>query len=223
MTQATRGARAASPDQEQNEASNRGVAIPQFLPPRPRPQDPQPDPGSLHPAEATAETRGEHPDDEGFGEENFAVHRALAEATSTPASTDTPLKPLVTKAQVDAAKGLVQAMLLGATTLVNRRLREHEGDDAFEMNAKELEAIGLPLARIIARRSPIPTGGNEASDLADGIAAVVGVIGYTMRQLTRDKAGPAPVQIVAQEQAAAPAPAGPGAMLSPLDPAYRVV
>lgn len=218
MSQQTRGARAASPDQQESAS---GVPAPQFLQPQPRRQDSAPpELTDLHPQEAE-ETRG-HPDEE------FSAGAADAPAQMavdpSPASTGKKaggLKPLVTESQMNGAKALVQTVLMGATTIVNRRTRVDSDDQRWIMEPEELDDIGTPFARMLARRSPIGADGEDMSDVGDLLEGVVGLIAYTMKQLLSDRPSPRRVQVEADAQQH-PAPAGPGAMLSPLDPAYRV-
>lgn len=221
----TRGTtRAASPE-EVEEAPASGVQAPQFLqpePPRPRRQDsPDPDRLTVHPQDAQ-ETRGSHPEDDSAGAELGDELGPMA-VGSTPASTKaTRLRPLVTEQQILAAKGIVTAGLMGATALVNRRTKVHPEDDRWLMTEEELAAVGSPLARILARRTPIPGDGEDASDIADLVEGVVGLIGYTMRQLFTERPAP-PIYVPQRQEDEQPAaPAGPGATLNPLDPAYRV-
>lgn len=213
--------RTASPEEAEAPVS---VGVPQFLqpePPRPRRQDStDPDLTTVHPQESPEETRGSHPgvDDEDDGPAPMA-------ATSTPASTDKApkLRPLATAQQMLAARGIVLSGLMGATALVNRKTRTAPDDDRWLMDDGELEAVGGPLARILARRTPIPDGdGENASDIADLVESVVGMIAYAMRQAFTER--PAAPVYVPQHQGdeLPPAPAGPGATMNPLDPAYRV-
>jgi hypothetical protein len=216
--------RTASPEDAEAPAS--GVPVPQFLqpePPRPRRQDsPDPDRLTVHPQEAEEETRGSHPEDASAGDELGDGPAPMA-AGSTPASTKAPrLRPLVTAQQIAAAKGIVTAALMGATALVNRRTKVHPEDDRWLMTEEELDAVGGPLARILARRTPIPGDGEDASDIADLVEGVVGLIGYTMRQLFTERPAP-PIYVPQHQEDEQPAaPAGPGATSNPLDPAYRV-
>lgn len=220
MTTVARGGRAASPDQDA------AVAMPQFLQPQPRRQDlAEPEQTTVHPAETPQDVRSGHPEDAADGYADAVPDTPDETGGSSLGSTTEPLKlrPLATAAQVKTAKTMVEAMLVGATTMVNRRMRRHPADDRWKMSTREREAIAGPLARILARRSPVPGGGEDVSDIADGVEAIVGVIAYAIGQLITDPPeGPTYVPPVPVQNDAPPAPVGPGATLSPLDPAYRV-
>lgn len=216
-TAAARGARAESPDQD-------AVAMPQFLQPQPRRQDSaDPETTTLHPAETPQDVRSGHPED---AADAYVDARPAETDGSSLGSTAEPLnlRPLATEAQVKTARTMVEAMLIGATTMVNRRMRQHTADDRWLMSKRERETIASPLARILARRSPVPGGGEDVSDVADGVEAIVGVIAYCIGQMVAERTDqpmyipPAP----AVQDDAPPAATGPGATLSPLDPAYRV-
>ena len=183
----------------------------------------------MHPAESQEETRGQHPEDsyaDGDGGANEAEPSSLA---STPKGKSLQLKPLVTAEQIKGAQTLVATILMGATTLFNRKMRRDQNDEKWLMSRQERDDIAAPLARIMARRSPIPSGGEEVSDLADGVEAVVKLLAFALDQMIPTPAAPAAMPAVqpaaiAREQAAQSEPlppAGPGASFSPLDPAYR--
>jgi hypothetical protein len=219
MQQAKRGARAESPDQQDD--SSRNVSIPQFLQPVPQRQD-SPEAATLHPQESPEETRGGHPEVADGGGDFADEPPVTMAAGPSPVSTgSTALKPLVTASQMTAAKGIVQTVLMAATAIVNKKTRVMPEDDRWLMDREELDDIGTPFARILARKSPIPGSGEEISDLGDLLEGVVGLLAYGMKQLLAER--PSGSQYVPQHQGdEPPAPAGPGAVLSPLDPAYRV-
>jgi hypothetical protein len=222
MTTAARGARAASPDQEQAASA---AQVPQFLQPVPPRQD-SADEVTIHPAESRQETRGNHPEDS--YDDDGASEAEPSSLASTPRK-GLQLKPLVTAEQIKGAQTLVGAILMGATTLFNRKLRHSQDDDKWLMSRQERDDIAAPLARIMARRSPIPGGGEEVSDLADGVEAVVKILAFALDQMIPTPAAAAAMPVVqpaevVREQAAQSEPlppAGPGATFSPLDPAYR--
>lgn len=226
MTTAARGARAASPDQSSEAARAAAVSVPTFLPPAPQRQDfADPSRTQVHPQTRTEETRGEHPSEaDSFADDGSDDPVSLAVGQS-PESTGKGLglKPLVTASQVKATGTLVEAMLMGATTLFNKRTRTHPQDDRWLMSRKEREAIAAPFARILARRSPVPTGGEDASDIADGIEGVVGIIAYVLGQAMAERPETVTAAAVLNEHQddEPPAAAGPGAVASPFDPAYR--
>jgi hypothetical protein len=170
---------------------------------------------TFHPAESPEEVRGSHPEEDADSADDDPVQMAVG---SSPESTGKSLlKPLVTAQQIAAGRAIMTAVLKSATTLVNRRTRATEEDGRWLMTKDELRDVGTPFARILARRTPLPSG-EQASDMADMVEGFVGLIAYAMRQMDERPAPPAP----AQRQDEPAAPAGPGATSNPLDPAYTV-
>lgn len=208
------------------------VPMPQFLPPRTMPRhDPLPEGVTLHPA-STSPAGGEStPSPEDDADSYDEPDEPQGAAASSPGSTGKRARfvsPLVTAKQVEAAQSLVGAMIQGATFLMNRRVAAgNPYDERWLITPKQRDDIAAPLARILARRSPLPTGSEgSASDLADGIEAFAAMIAYTMAQM-ETPAPPAPVQLhpaqhiagVEPDAPAAPAAAtvtatGPGAFFS---------
>lgn len=205
------------------EASAGGVPMPAFLPPRlqlPRllRQDP---PEAVHelqtPTEETEHGRPIDPTADGSG---FDVRDVPTTDGPSPASTGKPFRPLATRAQVEAAKRLMGAILMGATGLMNRRVAVHDGDRRWLMEPDDRDAIAAPLARIVARHSPVAVDGESASDLADGIEAVTALIGFVLEQVQADP-GPAPVILQATAE---PSPTTSPADANPFqNPAYQVL
>lgn len=96
----------------------------------------------------------------------------------SPASTDLTKRT----SHVKAASEIVSATLRAATGLVNSRLAVDDDDHTWLMDDEEVREIARPVARIIVRRVPIPEGSDtSASDVADGITAVVGLVSYLIR------------------------------------------
>lgn len=56
-------------------------------------------------------------------------------------------------------------------------------DGIFMPEQEDVEAVCTPLGRIAARHSPLK--GGEATDLSDGIEAMVGVAGYGIKNVSR--------------------------------------
>jgi hypothetical protein len=204
--------------------------MPTFLQPEPPRQD-LADPAltTLHrPSSSDEPTDHQRPDDGpvfGSGSaSDVKGDNAPPMAGRSPASTADPVRvrPLLTTQQIVAGRALAESILMGATALLNRRTRVFPEDERWLMTKQERTAIAAPLGRIVARRSPIPSGGDggDATDLADGVEAVVALVAYVIGQMTTERPDvPAYVPPAPQET---PEPAGPGAQLSPFDPAYKV-
>ena len=210
------------------EPRNDEMRAPMFLQPRP-PRHDGLNPEQTQRLSSPPESPSPSPSPSEHGEDFSAVDAEpiadtiTADGPSSPVSTRQPLaaRALVTAEQVAAARAMVGAVLAGATAMLNRKTRQSESDDRWLMTRDQRETISAPLARILARRSPIPTGGESASDLADGIEAVVGIVGYAIEQMTAERP-PAPVYVEQHPADVEPiAPAGPGATANPLDPAFR--
>lgn len=197
------------------EPAGAGAMVPSFLPPRlspgrPRRQDPPPT-GTPE----TTEPETEH----GYADDVADVADVEPEmptpaAGSSPASTGKPIRPLATRAQIEAAKRLTGAVLMAATGLINRRVAVHDADRRWLLSPGERDAIATPLARIIARRSPVSVDGESASDLADGVEAVTALIAYTIEQLQADP-GPAPGVVIATATEPTTTPAATAATATP--------
>ncbi|MFE7413145.1 hypothetical protein [Streptomyces laurentii] len=203
------------------------VAQPTFLQPEPPRQDrADPDLTALHrPPSNVPPPHQKTADEAPYVSDSDAVKSddRTADDGSSPESTGKPVRvrPLLTAQQIAAGRALAESILMGATALMNRRTRVHGDDDRWLMTRQEREAVAAPLGRIVARRSPFPGGveGGDATDLADGMEAVVALIGYVIGQMTAERPE-APVYVPAAPEEP-PAPAGPGAGLSPFDPAYK--
>lgn len=205
------------------------VELPTFLPPKLRHQDSaagavrRSSPETSPAPEQGESARGEHGDADSV-DVGPIEDVVMGEGGPSPASTDDApprVRPLVTAAQIDASARLVEVALMAATRLFNRRTATGPGDDRWLMSAQQRRGISRPFGRMLARRSPIPTGGENASDLADTVEGVVALIGYVIEQMTAERAD-LPRGMVAVEPVEVPAPAGPGATANPFDPASGV-
>jgi hypothetical protein len=88
--------------------------------------------------------------------------------------------PLATKAKAKAFAKLAGAAFGALTALLNLRLRVDEDDETWIADEEDLALIGTPAGRLLARHAPLP-GGEDASDLADGIDLGIGVAGYLIK------------------------------------------
>lgn len=147
----------------------------QHLPPSPPPD----------PLDPTTTTTGTTPpasppvdDDDGWDDDEVvgAAHRPAATPSSR-ASTDwRDLAPL-TEALVGVASMLVRWV---------RSRRRMLAEGVWIADEEDQAAIGQPLARIAARRSPIT--GEGAADTADGLTLLVGTASYAMKNLQAEVA-----------------------------------
>lgn len=201
--------------------------MPTFLQPEPRRQDPtDPDLTTVQTTPSDPTPEHQRADAEDSGADSASAVKSTNEPTggSSPASTADPVRvrPLLSSQQIAAGRQLAEAILMGATAMLNRKTRVAPDDDRWLMTAQERASVAAPLGRIVARRSPIPGGdGGDATDLADGVEAVVALVSYVIGQMTSERPAPVPTY-VAPDPEETPEPAGPGAALSPFDPAYKV-
>ena len=65
-----------------------------------------------------------------------------------------------------------------------RSRRRQLPDGVWVADEEDAAAIGAPLARIAARRSPI--SGEGSADMIDGLEVLVGSTGYVMKNLERE-------------------------------------
>jgi len=84
-------------------------------------------------------------------------------------------------ANVKLAMAGISGALQAAGGLVNARLSPD--DLTWLLDENDVEQIAPPLARITARHAPMPNGG-QATDVADMVEAVIGIIGYVMKNMS---------------------------------------
>ncbi len=114
-------------------------------------------------------------------DESAADHDS--DPTSSPASSADPasVRPLTQKAQQAAARQAVKI----AGSMAHQYLARDEAAQAvglFLVDDESAEQIGDPLARIMARHAPVD-GALANPDVADGIAAMLGVANFVRKQI----------------------------------------
>lgn len=103
-------------------------------------------------------------------------------AGSSPASTED-LRAL--KGRVALATDLIGTVFVSISGLLNDRLADDADDPTWLAEKQDVQAVVVPLARVSARRVPIPGDPSEASDVVDLISAGIGLVGYAMKNLQR--------------------------------------
>ncbi len=101
-------------------------------------------------------------------------------SSSSPASTP---EPPADPTALEPLAGEVIRLLVGVPAFaVNER--RTPGTDIWLLDDQDIEAIAGPLSRIAARRLP---AGEGTSDVVDGAMAVLGMGGYVMKNLDRER------------------------------------
>lgn len=88
--------------------------------------------------------------------------------------------PLVVKARAKAFAKLAAAAFAALSGLINERLALHDDDQTWLADDEDLQMVGDPAGRIIARHAPLP-GGTDANDLSDAIEIAIGGAGYLIK------------------------------------------
>lgn len=114
------------------------------------------------------------------GGSDSAAPTSPAGSTGPSLSSAAAANPLATKAKAKAFAKLAGAAFAALTALLNLRLRVDEDDATWIADEEDLNTIGTPAGRLLARHAPLP-GGEDASDLADGIDLGIGVAGYLIK------------------------------------------
>jgi hypothetical protein len=107
---------------------------------------------------------------------------ATKQAGST-ASSPAVGNPLVERRKAAAFGQLAAAAFAALSGLLNARLRLDEDDETWLAEKEDLDGVGKPAGRIIARHAPLP-GGSEANDLGDAIEIVIAGAGYLIKNAT---------------------------------------
>lgn len=130
---------------------------------------------------------------DGYGAEAYVGHDVpvppSTAASSTPGSTDSagksagsaPAKVVPTDPTLYIELGSVA--FAGIGLVLHQRLTPGDDHDAFIPDQQDTAAVITPLASIAARRSPLV--GGAANDVTDGLAALIGGIGYVMKSVTK--------------------------------------
>lgn len=157
------------------EAPLEGATVPGFGPPR-TPPGPRTDP-PLDP-EVTTITEGPAG---GMPEGELAGERIPRMETtgSSPGSTD----PLGIVTGDPAAFEPLADLFVDLAALAAHSRLAPGNNDLWMADEQDHEMIAAPLARIAARHAPIAAG--PMGDVADGLQAVVGIAGYTMKNIKR--------------------------------------
>ncbi len=114
------------------------------------------------------------------GESGSAAPTSPAGSTGSSPAAAAAANPLATKAKAKALAKLAGAAFAALTALLNLRLRVDEDDDTWIADEEDLSAVGTPAGRLLARHAPLP-GGEDASDLSDGIDLGIGLAGYLIK------------------------------------------
>jgi len=134
---------------------------------------------------------------------------------SSPASTD---RPPITVELVAGYAGLAATGVQALGLFLNARMAP--GTALWLPTPQETEAIAMPLGRIAARHAPMDTG--TATDLSDAAEAVVGVVGYGVRNVSMTAAargGDSPQPAPSHATPAGPPDAGSAPIAVVTDPA----
>jgi hypothetical protein len=91
--------------------------------------------------------------------------------------------PLAEKRKAAAFGQLAAAAFAALSGLLNARLRLDEDDETWLAEKEDMDGVGKPAGRIIARHAPLP-GGSEANDLGDAIEIVIAGAGYLIKNAT---------------------------------------
>jgi hypothetical protein len=108
---------------------------------------------------------------------------------TTPLGSSTPSSSPASIARHGATAATLQPPIEAVCRMtgLGLHLKLAPGDNGlWLMDDDDLEMIAGPLASIAARHAPISAG--NASDLSDGIELAVGVTGYTLKNMQRQKA-----------------------------------
>jgi len=100
-------------------------------------------------------------------------------AGSTGSSLDggKPPNPLQARGRAAVFTKLAAAGFAALSAILNDRLAVDEQDETWLADDDDLDAVGKPAGRLIARKLPLPEG-TDTNDLADAIEIAIGVAGY---------------------------------------------
>lgn len=144
---------------------------------RPRPVDPfDPAQTTTSPGPLSSELGGDFaPSEAAAGSDSPTAEK------SSPGSTSGPGLPVNARQAVQVAIGTVARAFSG---VLSSRLSPEADPTAWHMADDEVDAVAVPLSRIVARRVSLP-GGSKASDVADGVEAAVGLLAWLIGSVER--------------------------------------
>lgn len=102
-----------------------------------------------------------------------------ASTASFPAGAKAP-NPLAARGRAAAFAKLAAAGIAALSAVLNDRLAVDEEDETWLADEEDMDAIGQPAGRLIARKLPLPEG-TDTSDLADAIEIAIGAAGYVAK------------------------------------------
>jgi hypothetical protein len=102
----------------------------------------------------------------------------------TETSAPSPIRPALDASAAAMWQGVGRGVIQGVGGLLNMWKGADESDEIWLPDKGETRQMGEPLGRIIGRRAPMPGNGDaNPSDIADGIAIAIGLVGYGTRNL----------------------------------------